>query len=111
MSQLWQINGQWLTLEQMKAWRKREDEKLRTVEKKEEIIVPEVIEEKVADTPTVSDVLSVDGKLPEIKENGFVESELAELTVLDLREIAKQNNIRIKGQPSRLEIINILMKK
>lgn len=112
MSQLWQINGQWLNLEQMKMWRKKEDERLLIAKEESEKLIVEVTEEKISDDiPSVADVLSVDTPLPESKPEGFVESELAGCTVMELREIAKQNSIRIKGQPSKLQIINILMKK
>lgn len=102
MSQMYQVDGKWMTIDQIHAMRNQ---------KSLEIPAEQDAENVVSDTPAVSDVLSVDGKLPEKSEVGFSESELMECTVMDLRELAKKNGIVIKGQPSKTTLINLLMKK
>lgn len=98
MAQLWLVNGNWLNIEQIRAINARKENEKESVPVIEEI------------TP-VEDVIAVDDKFPEKTEDGFIESELAELSVADLREIAKNESIRVQGQPSKLTLIKMLMKK
>ena len=105
MSQLWKVGASWLNIEQIRAPEKEEEEKSPV---EEEDVIQEVIKEEEEVTPVVT---SVEDIIPAVKSDVFVESELAEMTVLELREIAKQNSVRIIGQPSKLAIINILMNK
>lgn len=65
MSQLYNVNGQWMTIDQVKKFREKEAEKL---EEKEEV-VEEVKEEVVS---PVEEPKEVKEELPEVKENVIV---------------------------------------
>jgi len=58
-------------------------------------------------------VLSVDEELPkEIMFDGVLDvSELEKCTIMELRDIAKEHGITVKGQPSKKTLINLLIQK
>lgn len=106
MSQLYQVDGKWMTIDQIHALRS----------KKEEVVVEpieEVVSEEEKEAPTVEEVLSVDEELPkEIMFDGVLDvSELEKCTIMELRDIAKEHGITVKGQPSKKTLINLLIQK
>ena len=105
MSQLYQVDGKWMTIDQIHALRNKKEESV--VEPIEEVVSEE---EEVL---TVEDVLSVDEELPEeiMSDGVFVESELEKCTIMELRDIAKERGITVKGQPSKKTLINLLIQK
>ena len=117
MSQLYQIDGKWLTIDQVHALKnKEEQERVNVVAPIEEVDFgeKEVTTIPVNPTiPTVEDVLSVDEKLPEkiVYSGALVKSELEKCTTRELRDIAKLEGITIKGQPSKSTLINLLIQK
>lgn len=108
MSQLWKVGSSWLNIEQIRALDKQKEVETPAEEfVAQEVVAQEVVASEVMkeEVPTVEDII------PVVENDVFVESELAQLTILELRDIAKQNSIRITGQPSKLALINILMNK
>jgi len=106
MSQLYQVDGKWMTIDQIHALRS----------KKEEVVVEpieEVVSEEEKEVLTVEEVLSVDEELPkEIMFDGVLDvSELEKCTIMELRDIAKEHGITVKGQPSKKTLINLLIQK
>lgn len=106
MSQLYQVDGKWMTIDQIHALRNK---------KEESVVEPieEVVSEEEKEVLTVEDVLSVDEELPEeiMSDGVFVESELEKCTIMELRDIAKERGITVKGQPSKKTLINLLIQK
>jgi len=106
MSQLYQVDGKWMTIDQIHALRNK---------KEESVVEPieEVVSEEEKEVLTVEDVLSVDEELPkEIMFDGVLDvSELEKCTIMELRDIAKEHGITVKGQPSKKTLINLLIQK
>ncbi len=106
MSQLYQVDGKWMTVDQIHALRNK---------KEESVVEPieEVVSEEEKEVLTVEDVLSVDEELPEeiMSDGVFVVSELEKCTIMELRDIAKEHGITVKGQPSKKTLINLLIQK